>query len=162
VPSSADTVSIEERKMNQIAIGILAMTLSGAASAGAMGTPEEAKAMSLKARVAVNELGYEKAFAAFADPNGEFRERDLYVFCIDMEGVLLSQPIKPELVGKNMYNFNKYGDLLFQDMIALAKASGAGWVDYRWPHPGTNEIRPKTSYIAMNDRGFFCGVGAYK
>ena len=148
--------------MNQIALGILAMTLVGVASAGAMGTPEEAKAMSLKAQLAVNELGREKAFAAFSDPNGEFRERDLYVFCIDMEGVLLSQPIKPELVGKNMYNFNKYGDLLFQDMIALAKESGAGWVDYRWPHPGTNEIRPKTSYIAMNEDDFFCGVGAYK
>ena len=148
--------------MNQIALGILAISFAGAVSAGAMGTPEEAKAMSLKARVAVNELGQEKAFAAFADPNGEFRERDLYVFCIDMEGVLLSQPIKPELVGRNMYNFNKYGDLLFQDMIALAKQSGAGWVDYRWPHPGTNEIRPKASYIAMNDDDFFCGVGAYK
>jgi cytochrome c len=148
--------------MRRIALGILAMMLAGTASAGAMGTPDEARAMSLKARVAVNELGREKAFAAFADPNGEFRDRDLYVFCIDMQGVLLSQPIKPELVGRDMYNFNKYGDLLFQDMVALAKDAGAGWVDYRWPHPGTNEIRPKTSYIATNDEGFFCGVGAYK
>ena len=148
--------------MRRIALVTLAMTLAGTVSAGAMGTPEEAKAMSLNAQAAVNKLGQEKAFAAFADPKGEYRDRDLYVFCIDMEGVLLSQPIKPELVGKNMYNFNKYGDLLFQDMVALAKESGAGWVDYRWPHPATNEIRPKTSYIATNDYGFFCGVGAYK
>jgi signal transduction histidine kinase len=148
--------------MKRITLAILAMALAGAASAGAMGTPEEAKSMSLKARAAVNEMGQEKAFAAFADPNGEFRDRDLYVFCIDMQGVLLSQPIKPELVGKNMYNFNKYGDLLFQDMVALAEESGTGWVDYKWPHPGTNEIRPKTSYIATNSDGFFCGVGAYK
>lgn len=148
--------------MNQIALGILSMALAGVVSAGTMGTPEDAKTMSLKARAAVNELGQEKAFAAFADPNGQFRDRDLYVFCIDMEGVLLSQPIKPELVGRNMYHFNKYGDLLFQDMITLAKKSGSGWVDYKWPHPGTNEIRPKTSYIAMNDGDFFCGVGAYR
>ena len=148
--------------MKRIALITMAMTLAGVVSAGTMGTPDEAKAMSLNARAAVNELGQEKAFAAFADPNGEYRDRDLYVFCIDMEGVLLSQPIKPELVGKNMYNFNKYGDLLFQDMVALAKSSGSGWVDYRWPHPATNEIRPKTSYIATNDQGFFCGVGAYK
>ncbi len=100
--------------------------------------------------------------ARIAVLNGDFRDRDLYVFCIDMEGVVLSQPIKPELVGKNMFNFNRYGDLLFQDMIAVANASGAGWVDYRWPYPGTDEIRPKTSYIATNDQGFFCGVGAYK
>jgi signal transduction histidine kinase len=148
--------------MKQVSSGILAVALAASASAGNMATPEEAKAMSLKARAAINEMGREKAFSTFADPNGAFRDRDLYVFCIDMEGVLLSQPIKPELVGKNMFNFNKYGDLLFQDMIAVAQTSGAGWVDYRWPYPGTDEIRPKTSYIATNDDGFFCGVGAYK
>ena len=148
--------------MKHIAFGMLAAILAGSVSASEMGTPEDAKAMSLKARAAVNEMGHERAFAAFADPGGEFRDRDLYVFCIDMEGVLISQPIKPELVGKNMFNFNKYGDLLFQDMIAVAKESGTGWVDYRWPYPGTDEIRPKTSYIATNDDGFFCGVGAYK
>jgi cytochrome c len=151
-----------ERNMRHIAFGMLAILLAGSACAGEMATPEEAKAMSLKARAAVNEMGRGKAFAAFADPNGGFRDRDLYVFCIDMDGVLLLQPIKPELVGKNMFNFNKYGDLLFQDMIALAKNSGAGWVDYSWPYPGTDEIRSKTSYIATNDAGFFCGVGAYK
>ena len=148
--------------MKHIEFGMLAVILAGSVSASNMGTPDEAKAMSLKARAAINEMGRERAFAALTDPNGEFRDRDLYVFCIDMEGVLLSQPIKPELVGKNMFNFNKYGDLLFQDMIAVAKESEAGWVDYRWPHPGTDEIRPKTSYIATNDEGFFCGVGAYK
>ena len=148
--------------MRHIAFGMLAVMLAGSVSASNMGTPDEAKEMSLKARAAVNELGREGAFAAFSDPKGEFRDRDLYVFCIDMEGVLLSQPIKPELVGKNMFNFNKYGDLLFQDMIAVAKESKVGWVDYRWPYPGTDEIRPKTSYIATNDYGFFCGVGAYK
>lgn len=141
---------------------ILAVVLAGSVSANNMGTPEEAKTMSLNAQAAVNEMGREKAFSTFADPNGAFRDRDLYVFCIDMEGVLLSQPIKPELVGKDMFNFNKYGDLLFQDMIIVAKESGTGWVDYRWPYPGTDEIRPKTSYIATNDYGFFCGVGAYK
>ncbi|MEE4144212.1 MAG: cache domain-containing protein [Halieaceae bacterium] len=148
--------------MKTTLFAVLAATVAGSVYAADMGTPEEAKAMSLKAQAAVNAMGREKAFAAFADPDGEFRDRDLYVFCIDMEGVLLSQPIKPELVGRNMFNFNKYGDLLFQDMIAVAKNPGAGWVDYRWPYPGTDEIRRKTSYIAANDGGFFCGVGAYK
>ena len=148
--------------MKHMSSGILAVFLTGSVSATNMATPQEAKAMSLKAWETVNEMGQEKAFATFADPNGAFRDRDLYVFCIDMEGVLLSQPIKPELVGRDMFNFNKYGDLLFQDMIKVAKESGSGWVDYRWPYPGTDEIRPKTSYIATNDYGFFCGVGAYK
>jgi cytochrome c len=148
--------------MRTILPALVAMALAAPAHAADMGTPAEAKAMSLKAQAAVNEMGREKAFAAFADPDGDFRDRDLYVFCVDMGGVLLSQPLKPELVGENLYGFNKYGDLLFQDMIAVAKDAGAGWVDYKWPYPGTDEVKPKTSYIAMNDEGFFCGVGAYK
>ena len=73
----------------------LAIVMAGPVCATDMGTPDEARAMSLEARSAVNEIGREKAFAAFGDPDGEYRDRDLYVFCIDMEGVLLSQPIKP-------------------------------------------------------------------
>jgi signal transduction histidine kinase len=81
---------------------------------------------------------------------------------MDLEGKMLSHAKKPQLVGKNLKDFNKYGDLLFQDMIAVATDPGTGWVDYRWPYPGSEEIKQKTSYIVKNDKGFFCGVGAYK
>jgi signal transduction histidine kinase len=75
---------------------------------------------------------------------------------------MLSHAKKPQLVGKNLKDFNKYGDLLFQDMIAVSTGAGEGWVDYKWPYPGTEEIKEKTSYILTNKEGFFCGVGAYK
>lgn len=145
-------------------LGSLALTLGLAGPAWAMdvGTPDEAKAMSEKAAAAVDGMGKDQAFAAFADPKGGYQAKDLYVFCMDMDGVMLSHAIKPELVGKNLAEFNKYGDFLFKDMIALAKDKGAGWVDYRWPYPGTDEIKSKTSYIIKNGAGFFCGVGAYK
>ncbi|EXJ17255.1 cache domain-containing protein [Imhoffiella purpurea] len=132
------------------------------ALAADMATPDEAKAMSQKARAAVNEMGKEEAFAAFSANDGGFKDKDLYVFCMDMDGVMLSHAMKPELIGKNLFDFNKYGDALFQDMIEVAKTSGAGWVDYKWPYPGSDEIREKTSYVMINDAGFFCGVGAYK
>lgn len=135
--------------------------LSGAALA-ADATPDEAKALSEKAKAAVNEMGKDQAFAAFADADGDYIDRDLYVFCMDMDGVMLSHAVKPELVGENLMDFNKYGDELFKDMTALAGDSGEGWVDYNWPYPGTDEVRAKTSYIMTNDEGFFCGVGAYK
>ncbi len=131
------------------------------ANAGDMGTPAEAKAMSEKAAAQVNQSG-EAAFAIFAAADGGFVTKDLYVFCMDLEGKMLSHAKKPHLVGKNLKGFNKYGDMLFQDMIAVASDPGTGWVDYRWPYPGSEEIRQKTSYIIKNDKGFFCGVGAYK
>ena len=148
--------------MNKILTTIAAFAFSGAVMSDEMATPDEAKAMSERAQAAVNEMGSEKAFAAFAAESGDFRDKDLYVFCMDMEGVMLSHPVKPQLIGKNLIAFDKYGDLLFQDMIAVAKDPGQGWVDYNWPYPGSDEVKAKTSYVMANNEGIFCGVGAYK
>ena len=148
--------------MHKIIAAIVGITMMSTAVAGDMATPDEAKTMSEKAQAAVNSMGDEKAFAAFADPAGGFQEKDLYVFCMDNEGVMLSHAKKPQLVGKNLKDFNKYGDTLFQDMIAVSTSTGTGWVDYKWPYPGSEEIKEKTTYILSNDKGFFCGVGAYK
>lgn len=133
------------------------------AFANDMATPDEAKAMTEKALAAVNSMGKDKAFKAFADPNGGYQEKDLYVFCMDLTGSMLSHAVKPELVGKNLLDFNTYGDLLFQDMIKVAKTDKEGWVDYKWPYPGSEEIKQKTSYVKTDQSGeFYCGVGAYK
>jgi signal transduction histidine kinase len=147
--------------MLKLLTGTLAVTLSLGVGAAEMGTPDEAKAMSEKAAALVNAQG-QGAFDTFAATDGGFVAKDLYVFCMDLEGKMLSHAKKPGLVGKNLSDYNKYGDLLFQDMIAVASNPGTGWVDYRWPYPGTDEIRQKTSYIIRNEKGFFCGVGAYK
>ena len=130
--------------------------------AGDMATPDEAKALSQKAQAAVNEMGSDKAFAAFAAADGGYQEKDLYVFCMDMDGVMRFHAKKPELVGKNLMDFNKYGDDLFKNLVAVASDSGEGWVDYKWPYPGSEEIREKSSYVMTNKEGFFCAVGAYK
>lgn len=148
--------------MRKIIAAIVGITLMSTAVAGEMATPDEAKAMSEKAQDAVDSMGSEKAFVAFADPKGGFQEKDLYVFCMDNEGVMLSHAKKQKLVGKNLKDFNKYGDTLFQDMIAVSTGPGAGWVEYKWPYPGSEEIKEKASYILTNSEGFFCGVGAYK
>ena len=148
-------------KMVNTLIGIAALSVSVCAHAGEMATPDEAKALSEKAAAWVNQAG-EGAFATFAAEDGGFITKDLYVFCMDLDGKMLSHAKKPNLVGKNLKDFNKYGDLLFQDMIAVAKDPGTGWVDYRWPYPGSDEVKQKTSYIIKNEKGFFCGVGAYK
>jgi len=148
--------------MKKIIAAAAALTFAGIVMADDMATPDEAKAMSQKAQAAVNEMGADAAFAAFAADDGGFKEKDLYVFCMDMDGVMLSHAVKPELVGKNLLDFNKYGDELFKDMIKVAQDSGEGWVDYNWPYPGTDEVKAKTSYVMTNDGGFFCGVGAYK
>lgn len=140
---------------------LVALSLN-AFAATEMGTPDEAKAMSEKAAALVNEKGND-AFDTFAKEDGGFISKDLYVFCMDLKGTMLSHAKKPELVGKNLLDFDKYGDKLFVKMIEVAKdGKGSGWVDYKWPHPSTDKISEKTSYIIKNEKDFFCGVGAYK
>jgi len=150
--------------LNKIAVTIAAAAalLATGVYAGEMASTAEAKAMSERAQAAVNSMGRDQAFAAFADPKGGFQAKDLYVFCMDLDGVMLMHAVKPQLNGKNLKSFNKYGDELFEDMIEVAAESGRGWVDYKWPYPGSDEIREKSSYVMMNSAGFFCGVGAYK
>jgi cytochrome c len=150
------------RQITTTTLTLAALLAGGIAIADEMATPDEAKAMSAKAQGAVNEMGKDKAFVAFSDPDGGYQDKDLYVFCMDMDGVMLSHAVKPELVGKNLLDFDKYGDELFKEMVAVAKDTGEGWVDYSWPYPGTDEVRAKTSYVMTNNDGFFCGVGAYK
>ncbi len=148
-------------KISLIALATTALFAGAALAADA--TPDEAKAMSQKAQAAVNQMGKDKAFAAFSAADGGFKVKDLYVFCMDMDGVMLSHAVKPELVGKNLLTFNKYGDELFKNMIVVAKSpTGEGWVEYKWPYPGTEEVKAKTSYVMTNKEGFFCAVGAYK
>jgi signal transduction histidine kinase len=145
-----------------IGTGLIACSLNVfAADEAAMGTIEEAQAMSEKAAELVNEKGNE-AFEVFADKEGGFQDKDLYVFCMDLEGTMLSHAVKPELVGENLLDFDTYGDKLFQDMIEVAKSEeGKGWVEYQWPYPGTEDLKPKKSYVIKNEKDFFCGVGAY-
>lgn len=140
--------------------GATLLSLSINAQASDMGTVEEAKAMSESAAALVNNQG-EAAFETFS-AEGDYKNKDLYVFCMDMEGKILSHAVKPDLVGKNLINFDKYGDKLFVNMIEVASSeAGQGWVDYKWPYPGTEELKSKKSYVIKNEKGFFCGVGAY-
>ncbi len=148
--------------MYRYVLASVLLLLGVGVSAQEMATPAEAKALSEQAQALVNQHGREQAFAAFADESSVYQTKDLYVFCMDFDGVMISHPLKPQLIGKNLFEFNQYGEPLFQEMIEVAKTKGYGWVDYHWPYPGTDEIKEKASYVMRNDEGFFCGVGAYQ
>ncbi|ABK44151.1 Cache, type 2 domain protein [Magnetococcus marinus MC-1] len=146
-----------------MAVLAITTTLTFAAQAEEMATPMEAKELTNKAMELVATQGRETAFKTFADAAGDFQPKDLYMFCLDMQGVMIFHAKKPQLVGKNLLAFNKYGDMLFTDMTNLAKSEGEGWVNYHWPYPGSEEIKEKASYIkSASDHSFYCGSGAYK
>ncbi|HBY19901.1 MAG TPA: hypothetical protein DEG71_02660, partial [Clostridiales bacterium] len=72
-------------------------------------------------------------------------------------------PIKPQLDGQSVAeNKDPNGVFLFQEMIKVAQAKGAGFVDYMWEKPGSTEPQPKISYVQLlKEWGWIVGSGIY-
>ncbi len=125
-------------------------------------TPQQVKQLVEKAVNLIAEKGEAVAFPLLSDPNGEYVEGDLYVFTYNMDGTIV-QHLKPKLVGMNMMNtMDKKGKCLACDFVRVAKEEGAGWSEYWWPKPSTNEVAVKTSYIMkVPGKDLLVGAGVY-
>lgn len=134
------------------------LLLSAAAWAAGQATPDEAKAMAIKAAEYLKSVGQETAFAAFDAKEGPWHDRDLYVTVLDRNCVVAAHGNNPGLIGKSMSTLKDVdGKPFIHDMVAV---TDAGWVDYKWQNPVTKGVEPKTSYeVRVGD--YVVGVGAY-
>lgn len=141
----------------------LALALSGLpAQAAEFGTRDEAQTMVNKA-VALIDASGKDAFVRFEDAQGGFKDRDLYVFVYDMNGVNLSHGANKALIGKNLREMKDVdGKPLIEEMIKLVAAKGEGWVDYKWQNPVTRKIEDKSSFVKKAAGEMFAGVGVYR
>jgi signal transduction histidine kinase len=124
------------------------------------GTREEAIAMVKRVQDKFRSDGPQATFAAVSDKSvKEFHDRDLYPFVYDLNGVNVAHGARPALIGKNLISLkDQDGKYLIREMIDLAESKGTGWINYKWPHPITNRIEDKTSYIERMGE-YFVGVG---
>lgn len=137
---------------------VLALVVPQAGRAADHATPDEAKAMAIKAAAFLKEKGPDKAFPAF-DKDPAWHDRDLYVFVQDNNGVVLAHGTIPALIGKKLINLKDVdGKPFVQEMVAVKDAA---WVDYKWQNPETKTIDQKTSYV-IRVGDYTVGVGAYK
>jgi hypothetical protein len=105
---------------------IAALSFSITTRAQQSGTADEAKALLAKAAAAVkaDEAG---ALARFDDPNGGFKDRDLYVFCFDRRsGIVLAGP--PTVKGKDQRtlmdpNGKMFGLEMFANVTCVVEGS---------------------------------------
>lgn len=134
-----------------------------AASATERGTAQEAQAMLDRVAALHQSSGLDAVLNAVKDPdNGDFHDRDLYVFVLDYEGNMLSHGANAALIGRNLLGVkDSDGNAFIVQMIALARGPGSGTVDYHWPNPQTKKIDPKTSFVLRLDDGSWAGVGIY-
>ncbi len=139
-------------------IFVLPLLFTATAFADDSGTPDEAKALAIRAGELLKSEGPDKAFPEF-EKGAAFHDRDLYVMVYDGTGKCVSHGANPALIGKTLIDLKDTdGTYLIKDLVAV---QDTGWVDYKWPHPVTKKIEPKTTYVVRVGE-YRVGVGAYK
>jgi methyl-accepting chemotaxis protein len=119
---------------------------------------------SYQARVESGELSQAEAQASAMRVLGDMRfEGDNYFFVFNLDHVMVMHAVRPDLNGQSMYGTQDPNGLyLFREMAQVARADGAGYVDYGWPRAGSDAPVPKRSYVALFEPwGLIVGAGVY-
>jgi hypothetical protein len=156
-------------KFEIAALSAAVIALSPAAFAQQTGgTADEAKAMLMKAIAAVK-ADKAKALAMFNRGEGEFRDRDLYVFCMNVSNgtlVATGNPNLKQALGIDIRTAqNSTGERFGAEIYAaIQKPEGhITEVSYIGPNPGADDtLVAKVSLVARADNDLGCGVGYYK
>jgi methyl-accepting chemotaxis protein len=90
-------------------------------------------------------------------------DHDDYFWINDLTPVMIMHAANPKLDGQNLSAIrDPDGFAVFNEFVILAKAKGAGIVNYRWPKPGAEAPVEKTSYIQLFEPwGWIIGSGVY-
>jgi cytochrome c len=124
---------------------------------------DKTKALVERAVVHIHTAGRPQAFADITRRDGGFVDGDLYVFCNDLNGIVLAHGGNPTLVGKNLWGVrDSEGRLPVRELVHLARAQGQGWLEYLWPNPGTGLVQRKVAYVVLVDDLTICGSGYYR
>jgi cytochrome c len=128
------------------------------------GTAAEAKAMEERV-VAELKASESAAIAKFNKADGEFRDRDLYVYCFNSKTGIFNAHVNQALMGTdNRLLKEKDGSPLGQKIFDAVNAANEGTIitaSYNFPKPGTTNPVPKEAYVARVGN-VACGVGYYK
>jgi signal transduction histidine kinase len=147
---------------------LLTLLLAGFVSVSAMAqdhaTKDEAKAMVTAALAHIKKVGNDQAFKDFTSDKATWTKKDLYVFTMDLKGVVLAHGANEKLVGKNLIDLkDQNGKLFAREFIEVGTAKGEGWVDYDWTSPVTKKVEGKSTYVKrIPGSDSFAAVGAYR
>ena len=105
--------------------------------------------------------GGEKAIADFNAGKAPFRDRDLYVFCVDKGSITLANGGFPSYVGTSVNALKDVnGKAIGPALWDAVKAKPQGEVHYHWMNPVTHQVEAKVSFVEKVGSDL-CGVGAY-
>ena len=131
-----------------------------AAAKSERGTPAEAKAMLALAIEHYNTAGRKQALADFNERKAPFYDRDLYVFCIGLNGIRTANGGFPQYVGTPAIGLKDAEGKPLEPRILEVGSSGGGTVEYDWINPVNHQMEHKIAFVEKAGEDV-CGVGAY-
>lgn len=147
---------------NQLLMSMLCVLSSMTTAHAAEANANEAQAMVKKAVAFLGTAGKQKALEEFNKPQGQFIDRDLYIFVLDAQGTTLANGVNAKIVGKNVATMaDADGKNFIQEILKEAGSKGNAWVDYKWPDPVSKQLRKKSTYCEKASDLFLCS-GIYK
>ncbi|MYM27870.1 cache type 2 domain-containing protein [Duganella sp. CY15W] len=115
----------------------------------AQAAPGEKDAMALAEKGAqfVRAHGKAEMIARINSRDPEFNQGALYLAMRDLNGITVAHPTTA-LIGKNLLEVpDADGKLFRQEMLALARGPGRGWVDYKFRNPESGKVEAKRTYV---------------
>ncbi|MGU3664614.1 cache domain-containing protein [Methylobacterium sp. A49B] len=102
------------------------------------------------------------AFADFRRKGSPWRYGDVYLFVVDMRGIVLFNAAQPNREGRDLLDERDAdGKLFLRAFIDTVHRFGSGWVDYMFPKPGHSAPTVKWSYVcATRVAGMEALIGA--
>ena len=99
---------------------------------------------------------------SFVEPIRFYPDNSGYFYVYDYNCVNIAHPVQPELVGKNLYNYqDSKGGYVIRELARTAK-QGGGFVEYYWAKPGEEGEYKKIGYVEpIPNTDYFIGTGVY-
>ena len=142
---------------------ILLFVMAAITSAQDLATKDECVTKCKKAASLIESMGFDAARELLQSQDGEFRWKNTYVFIMDLNGTILTHPVKPTLVGQAMLDLrDANGKMFIAEVLDVARNNGDGWVEYMWPD-ATGKATPKETYVyRIPDQEYIMCAGVYK
>jgi cytochrome c len=116
-------------------------------------TKDEAVAMVKKAVAFYTANGAEKAYAAFSDQSGQFRDRELFLIVLDMKGNTLAHGALKKMIGVNIIDLKDVNGVpIIRSFYKAVEKENSGWSDeYVFINPALQKMEPKRTYVERVD-----------
>ncbi|MFH7042773.1 methyl-accepting chemotaxis protein [Paucibacter sp. JuS9] len=155
VAQSASSAGEVEQRTGQLGVAVRQIRLR-------QGAADEARLLVERACEAVRREGLAAAAERFMHREGEFFDRDMYIFVFNRQGIFTAFGPDPSKKGRHLREVSGLQwEMLLRDGFERVD-QGGGWVDYQTVHPVTGAVLDKVSYVCGLPGDLLIGCGVYK